>query len=159
MKSAVPDSVTSNDFADLIGVTPRHVGNLVASGIVTRAGRGRIALKASIRAMITDAKRSAGADQLSGEHAAFVKAKRRTAELRLAERQRELIPLTEAIAVIDDVVGSIRHALDAIPAQISRDPATRNTCRELIDAALERAAGKLEQLENGDLNHGTDENH
>ncbi|MBL8573000.1 MAG: hypothetical protein JNM13_04925 [Hyphomicrobiaceae bacterium] len=153
MKTSTGPTVSATELADILGCDARTVRNLAGRHPNIRAGRGAYSLKSAIAARVADAGRSRAGDAEAAERAALLAAQRRTAELRLAERQRELIPLTEAMAILDDVVATLRHALDAVPAQISRDPEARNHARDLIDAALERAAAKFKALETGETFH------
>lgn len=112
-----------------------------------RAGRGAYRVKDAILARIAEASRSKAADAEAEERARLLAAQRQIAEIRAAERLKELIPVDHATAIIDSIVATFREGLDLLPAQISSDPATRMRVRDLCDQMLIKAAEKFSVME------------
>lgn len=69
----------------------------------------------------------------------------REIELRMAEKQRELIPTEEAIAFVSDALGKLRAGMIGLPANITRDVELRRKIEAGIDAEFERSAEGFRQ--------------
>lgn len=147
MKTDLPEVVSSEEFAELVDLTPRHLRNLASAGAVTFSGRGKIALKSSVRGLIEHAKRSADRDAEAASRAALndLRAKREAAKLAII--QGEYMPVAEADALLDEIVGAIRFALDTMPSRIAGDDWNlRRKVETARDEALSAASEKLMKM-------------
>ncbi|MCA3635056.1 MAG: hypothetical protein INF18_04985 [Methylobacterium sp.] len=147
MKTEIPAIVTVDDYAELLDVTPRHVRTLVSDGICISAGRGKIALKGSIRGLLEHTKRSQDRDAEAASRAVLndLRAKREAAKLAILSG--EFIPREEAEAILDEMMAVIRFALDAMPSRIAgHDWNLRRKIETARDEALIAASEKLEKM-------------
>jgi len=145
-KSLLPENVTGEDLAALLDVDQRTVRNYAAAGVITKTSPNTYALAESVRGIIALAKKSSKNSALEKEQAALMAGKRKMIELRLAEEERRLIEMSEAEAVLDEIVGTFRAGLDSLAPRISRDPEMRRKIKVETDAILQAAADKFFQL-------------
>lgn len=117
------------------------IANLAVDGVIPK-GRNGYPLVATLQAWAAYQKTMSRAKKAPVETPAQA-AKAREIELRIAERTRELIPLVEAEAAIDDLVGMVRTELSGIPAAVTGDRDLRDKIRTGLDGALERVAQRL----------------
>jgi hypothetical protein len=147
VKTEIPEIMSVDDFANLLDVTPRHVRNLIGEGVITSAGRGKIALKRSIQGLLEHAKRSADRDAEAASRAALNEIRRKREEAKLAILAGEFMPVNDAVAILDEVVGVIRFALDVMPPRIAgNDWSLRRKIEVARDAALQSASDKLAKM-------------
>jgi hypothetical protein len=147
MKSEIPDVVTVDDFANLIGCTSRHVRNLISQRIITSAGRGKIMLPVSIRGLVDHARQSSDRDAEAASRAALNNIRHKREQTKLAVMAGEYIPVDEAAAVLDEVIATLRLALETMPARVGGDDfALRRRIEAARDEALSAASEKLENL-------------
>lgn len=147
MKTDLPEVVSSEEFAELVDLTPRHLRNLASAGAVTFAGRGKIALKSSIKGLLEHAKRSADRDAEAASRAALndIRVRREAAKLAILDGQ--FMPVEDATAILVEAIGAVRHAFDVMPARIAgTDWTLRRKIEIARDEALQRASDKLAQL-------------
>lgn len=90
-------------MAQMLGISPQRLRELVRRGTVTAAGRGRFdpfavvpAYVASLREAAAGRGSEGNALDLAQERAALAKAQREKLEREAAQARRELIPATEA---------------------------------------------------------------
>lgn len=145
-KSSLPENVTGEDLAYLLDVDQRTIRNYAAAGTITKPGPNIYPLAESIRGIIAAAKKSSRNSALEKEQAALMAGKRKMIELRLAEEERRLIEMSEAEAVLDEIVGTFRAGLDSLGPRISRDPELRRKVKVETDAILQAASDKFAQL-------------
>lgn len=146
MKTSIPEEVSAEELAALLGVTPKTVRNHADRGVVVRSGRGKYLASASIRNLLADARKASRSNELDREQLALVKEKRRAAELRNAQAEGELIDLEEAFAVLDTIIATYRIGLDSLPARITRDVALRHKIKSECDATLIEAGNKFTEF-------------
>ncbi|MFG1299142.1 type IV toxin-antitoxin system AbiEi family antitoxin domain-containing protein [Xanthobacter sp. V3C-3] len=145
-KTGFPEEVSAEELADLLGVTPKTVRNHADRGVVVRSGRGKYLVPESIRNLIADARKASRNNELDREQLALVREKRKAAELRNAQAAGELIELTEATGVLDEIIGVFRVGLDGLAPRITRDLTLRKAIRTECEAMLVAASRKFEQL-------------
>jgi hypothetical protein len=67
-----------------------------------------------------------------------------SAELRLAEARRDLVPTEDAAAAVDHLGGSISTALGGLPARVTRDIPTRRKVEQAVHQMQAQLARDLE---------------
>lgn len=142
-------TITVTEAAALIQRTPRHVQGLVERGLLKKNQRGRYALKAVIAAEAENLRQQAEAarSRTGGNRASDARA--REIELRIAERQRDLIPAEDAKAAVVHVCALVKAELTGLPARFTRDPAEKRRLEAEVDAMLHRIADAAE-VDDGD---------
>lgn len=72
-------------------------------------------------------------------------ARTREIEMRIAERQRELIPLEDARNLMGQFAALVRAELTGLPARMTRDKAERKKLEKDVDDALRRLSSKAQK--------------
>jgi uncharacterized coiled-coil protein SlyX len=132
--------ITSGLAARLLMVSPERVRQLSKEGWIEKQGRDQFYLVDVVQGYIrfrNDSERratkSAAANRVSDARA-------REVELRIAERERRLVELSEMIALADKLVGMFRAELSGLPARVTRDLQIRRTIETAINDILDRIA-------------------
>ncbi|MCA3645992.1 MAG: hypothetical protein IOC54_01435 [Methylobacterium sp.] len=147
MKTSDPDEISIERLAEIIDVTPRWVRKHVEAGTITRVGRGKVSLKQAVRALIADAKRNADRDAEAASRATLNALRAKREELKLAIISEEFMPVSEANALLDEVVGVIRFSFEAMPARVAgNDWPLRRKIEIARDEALQAASARLEKM-------------
>lgn len=145
-KSSIPEKVSGEELAALLNVDVRTIRNLATAGTITRIDRNQYPLAESVRSIIAAAKKSSKSSALEREQTAIMAGKRKMLELRIAQEEGRLIEVSEAEGVLDEIIGTFRAGLDALPARITRDVALRKQIRAEADAMLLAASEKFAAL-------------
>jgi phage terminase Nu1 subunit (DNA packaging protein) len=137
--------VTTADLALVLGVTDRRVQQLETQGVLRKLEHGEWDLAESVqgylRHRLKAKQRVTPAGGKAEEKLKAAKAARE--ELKLAVEEGRLIAADEAVATLDDIVGTLRADLAGIPARLTRDMALRERVETEIDAALGRCADRF----------------
>lgn len=151
--------ISRREAADLFGVDPSRISQLIASGHIEPVGRGQMTLASVARGYVRYWQEKASSETKTSAESRVRDARAREIEMRNEERNRRLVPDDEAIAAIDHIVGACVETFNALPAMITRDiaerkrieivvrDAQRNVARRLSEAAdLLRKGGQLPDL-------------
>lgn len=123
----LPEKISASDLSDLLDVDERTVRNLVARRVITRAGRGKFDTKATVRALLADARRNSDRDLEAAERAALNAARRRVAEARLAEIEGRSMEVEEVEAIVDEFCAVTRTEFETFAGRVAgRDWALRS---------------------------------
>jgi hypothetical protein len=141
--SELPETVPIATLAGLFGVTDRQARNLLEMSKVKSRARGHWPLAEAVRAVLAQARESREPDQLSAARARALNAKAKAQEVALARTERDLIPLEEAIAVMDELCAVTREVLIGLPARITRDLDLRRKIEAEVHAGQLRIVRKL----------------
>lgn len=137
--------VSTADLALILGISDRRVQQLETTGVLRKVEHGEWdlpeAVQAYVRHRLQAKRKQSPAGGKADEKLKAAKAARE--ELKLAVEERALIPTAEAIATIDDAIGTIRAGLAGVPARITRDMALRDRVETEIDVVLGRAADQF----------------
>jgi phage terminase Nu1 subunit (DNA packaging protein) len=143
--------VTTADLALVLGITERRIQQLEKPGVFRRLGHGEWDLADSVQSYLRHRlqseirRRRPPSRGNADEKLKTAKAARE--ELKLGLEERTLMPTEEAIAVLDDIVGTIRADMAGVPARLTRDMALRGRMETEIDAVFGRAADSFERQE------------
>ncbi len=141
----LPTAVSVSEAAALFDRTPRWLQSLAAAGFVAKAERGRYSLASVCRGVLGYYE-----DQLAKTSKGAVAyratiARTKEIELRIAERQRHLIPLEDARAEMSAVVSEVRAEIAGMGARITRDMELRRQIDSEADGILKRLAERAEK--------------
>jgi hypothetical protein len=145
-RSRKPATVSASALAQHLDLSRAYIGKLEAQGVIQRQGNGfpldhsRIAYLRYLRRERRQSPRS----EADAEHA---KAKAALLRLRIAEKQRELVPRADFDAVIDGIAGVVLTHLSSMAARCSNDLVVRRKIdavvyevrKEMAEVALEMA--------------------
>jgi hypothetical protein len=70
----------------------------------------------------------------------------RKEELAVAQTERELVPLVEAMTLVDEVAGVVVARVNAIPARLTRNIEEREQLQREVDDALTEVADRIAKL-------------
>jgi len=76
--------------------------------------------------------------------------------LRIAERQRDLIPQEDARAVIGEMAALVKAEFVGLPARVTRDLDLRRTLEQEVDASFARLAASAERARSALVTGGFD---
>jgi len=147
----LPTEVSGRALGWLLSLTDRRIRQLADQGVLTKAGRGKYLLKESVEAYFggklkaeTDARKAE--DPLEAER---VRRMRREND----EAERLLMPVEDAVAAFDTIIGSLVSDLASVPARVTEDVVVRRKIEDEINAVLaeisERCARAASDIQSG----------
>ena len=146
-RSRKPATVSGSALAYHLDCSRTYIGKLEAEGVIQRQGDDGFPLDQSRVAYLRYLRRERRQSPRSEADADFQRAKSELIRLRIAEKQRHLIPLEEAVGHMDEVVGLFISRLSGFAARCGgRDLAARRAIDQAVyDLRLEisEAATKL----------------
>ena len=103
-RSAKPATISASALAQHLDCSRTYIGKLEAEGVIQQQGGG-FPLDQSRVAYLRYLRRERRQSPRSEAEADFQRAKSELIRLRIAEKERHLIPLEEAVGHMDEVVG------------------------------------------------------
>lgn len=150
-------TVTQTNFAQIIGVSVPRVNQLIEEGIIHKNPAdksGGVLLVQSLKDFISSRKADDGGEENGDavfwkERGLHEKAKRKTAELKLAKLEREVYDAGAVDLAITEMLTMLRTHLLALPSKFATqlEGKTRNEIYDILTAEIE---GKLEEISNFD---------
>jgi hypothetical protein len=137
----------------LLKLTQPRLSQLEAAGWITRVAPGRWRLLDLVQGYVAslkdDTKRSSQTATLSRVQEARAK----EIEARTARDAGQTIAMSDALELVDVVVGGLKADLDGLPARFTRDMVERRKLEAEVNDVLTRCADRLDE-EADDLNAG-----
>lgn len=130
--SALDASLTTEQAASLIGVTDRYIRQLMQDGRFKRDANGVLTVFAVVRGYIEAKDQEIEQARLKAADNEVRRAKAKEINLRIAEKERELVPRDEVEALVQLVVGEIVSRLQGLPARFTRDINERRRLEQLV---------------------------
>lgn len=116
----IPEIVTTDELAELLGISTRNVNMLTNRGVLKKNASGRFDTRAALRDYCEYARRSRGNPALDAEKLRLTREQADKIELQNATARRELIPAAEVEREWTAVLRDIRAALLALPSRIGQ---------------------------------------
>ena len=145
-RSRKPATVSASALALHLDCSRTYIGKLEAEGVIQRQGDG-FPLDQSRVAYLRYLRRERRQSPRSEADADFQRAKSELIRLRIAEKQRHLIPLEEAVGHMDEVVGLFISRLSGFAARCGgRDLAARRSepllrlCTTIFSVAIDNSS-------------------
>ena len=154
--TSIPDEITIDDFANLIGVTPRTVRNYISNGTCTSGGRGKVLLRQSVQGCIAAARVARPDSLLDKARARALDARTRAQEQRIAREDRATISMEDAMAAIEEVTAVFVVAVESLPARLTRNMNVRAELEEMTFKVREEVADAIGKRARN-LEQGTDD--
>ncbi|WP_156438756.1 hypothetical protein [Bradyrhizobium valentinum] len=132
--------LTSNLAGRLLMISAERVRQLAKEGWIEKAGKDQFYLVDVVQGYIRFRNDSERRATKSASASRVSDARAREVELRIAERERRLVELSEMIALSDQLVGMFRAELSGLPARVTRDLQIRRTIETAINDILDRIA-------------------
>lgn len=138
--AAPPDQISLEVAGRLLKVSAERVRQLIKDGYIPRVAPGRTTVVGAVHGYIAfrdDADRRA---TKSAADSRVRDARALEIEQRVALRNREIIPLEDAVAALDFLAGKVREELTGMPARVTRDLGLRRTLEAEVNGSLKRIA-------------------
>lgn len=138
--------LSAPQVALLAGRTDRWVRGMAKDGYFEKDGRGRYRLESIIRGLLRHEDDLAARSSQSAAASKATDARTREIEQRIAIRERELIPIEDAVLAMDKVVGVVSAELSGLPARITRDLGIRKKAEAEVHGARKRIGDALAEM-------------
>lgn len=135
-KGALPEFVSTIDLAELLGYTTARIRDLSREGAIPKVDRGKFNLAETVQAFVKwkmgESSRvaaptsSTSADNLRDQRAHEI-------SIKIAQRERELIPLADAVESVDEITGEFLASLSSLPARITGVVRERQRLETIFD--------------------------
>ena len=141
------DAVTANSLATHLGMTRQNVARLTAEAVIEHRSDGYYDQTASRLRYIKHLRAEHRRSPRSEADAEYTSAKAALLRIRIAEKQKSLIPLEEAISTIDEVIGVMLTHMSGMAARCGgHDLQLRRRIEQVVyetRVAMSEAASKL----------------
>jgi hypothetical protein len=145
MSGASDDLIPIAEAAKLLMVTDVWVRQLAKQGYITIPERGKVSRVGAVQGYIRSLKDEERRSSKSAAASRVQIARAREIELRTAEREKFLIRTDEAMAVLDEIVGSLVSEASGIPARVTADIELRNKIETALHDLFARASDRLNE--------------
>jgi len=132
--------------AKLLMVSPEWIRRLSKDGWIPKVERGRYRVVDVVQGYIRFLKDEARRSSKTASHNRLQDVRTRKEELAVAQAERELVPLAEAMTLVDEVAGAVVARINAIPARVTRNIEQRSLLQREVDDALAEVADRIEKL-------------
>lgn len=140
-----PILVSQRELSARLGLTTRWIYDLTQDGVFVQVSGKKYDLDASHRAyaehrlkLVTEKKAPSASESLA-------KRKEELLQRRLDRESRTIIPMADALAVVDYVTGAFNEAISGLPARITRNIDERKRIETICDGvrtSLDKAFGE-----------------
>lgn len=136
-------TVGTAGMAALLGITPRFLQIKVKDGTLPSLGRGCFDPIATTAAYVEFVR--VGADRKVGSESMDRLREEKALDIRMNRERKagQLIALTEAVAVADDMAGLYLSSLTGLPARITGVPRERQRLNGIFDTERQRLADRF----------------
>ena len=132
--------------ARLLMISDERIRQLQKQGYIPRAlKRGVVPLVGAVQGYLRYLREDERQSSKSAAANRVTDARTREIELRIAERQRDLIPQDDARAVIGEMAAMVKAEFVGLPARVTRDLDLRRTLEQEVDASFARLAASAER--------------
>ncbi len=143
--AGLPEAIGAGALGRMLDVSAQFLGNLLRDGHIHRAAQhGHYQLEASVRGYVHFLRENRKTTSKTAAAQRLQEARADEVQLRVAERQRELIPIDDAEAALDFVLASVRSELSGISARVTRDVPLRRQIEREINESMDRMAAALD---------------
>ena len=142
-------------MANLLLTEERYLRKLYADGIVQKNEDGKYSVDKSVPSYIRHLKNQIEKARSSAPKNPAQAARTQEIQLRIDREMRKLVPVEDALAMIDDVFGVLRSEQTGLATAITRDIELRKKIEEGIDESYNRAVARIKRdtaaIKSGDL--------
>ncbi|WP_099863747.1 hypothetical protein [Pararhizobium haloflavum] len=126
--------------ARLLMISEERVRQLCKMDYIPRIARGKVTLVGAVQGYIRFLKDEERRSSKSATATRMQDAKATEIDLRIRERLRQLVPIEDAQAAFDIVLGKVREEFDGMPARTTRDMELRRKLEAEVNDSLKRIA-------------------
>ena len=133
-------TITTQQACRLLMISDERIRQIAKMGYIPKLAKGRYNLVELVQGYIKFLKDDDRRSSKSATASRMQDAKTAEIEMRLAEKRRELIPVEDAQAAVDVIVGKVRAEFSGLPARATRDMTLRRVLEAETNASLNRVA-------------------
>ena len=114
--------VSTQELADILGVTPRWINRLTTDGILTKIERGQYRLCKSVQNYVSESNQQKEEKKVNAydtEKTLLTRAQREKAEIELKALKNEMYNSNEIVPVIQGLLLNVRNRLLAVPQRVA----------------------------------------
>ncbi|QPC87134.1 hypothetical protein GA830_10550 [Mesorhizobium sp. NBSH29] len=139
--------VNRTEMAIHLGVTIQWIGKLAEEGVLIRAdGRGKFQFSESVQSFIRHKTASIERQSQSTSADALRDQRAHEISIKIARQERDLIPLDDAMAVTEKLVGIFLESISGLPARMTRVPRERQRFEAICDEERLRLSDRFGEL-------------
>ena len=142
---SAPGTISRETAAKLLMVTPRYISMLVKDGWIQKGPEDHYTTVGVVQGYIKFLKDDVRRNSQQTAQSKAADARAREIELRIAQRERTLVPVDEAVAAMSFAIGAVRAEIEGAAANITRDRELRNRIQDAHDGILKRAAQRIDR--------------
>ena len=145
-KSESGDLIALEVAARLLMIGPERVRQLIKMGYIARAKPGRTTIVSAVQGYIRFLKDE---DRKTSKTAADTRVRDARAaeiEMRVAIQQRHMIPIEDATALVDILVGKVREEITGLPARVTRNVDLRRKIEAEVNGSQVRISEAVTAL-------------
>jgi hypothetical protein len=120
---SLPKEITTGELASLLGVSTRNVGLLTEKGVLQKLKHGVYNLQDSVRAYVLHRESVVVEKHAVGEHGQLqtetLRQKLKLLSLDVAERERQVIPVSEVVSWSTKYISVCKDGLLALPTKLA----------------------------------------
>lgn len=135
--------ITLDQASRLLGIGPERIRMLQRSGHIAKAKPGHVLLVSAVQGYIAFLKEVAAKTTKTAADSRVRDARASEIEMRNAERMRKLVPVEDATAAQDYLVGVVSEVIGGLAARVTRDIDLRRKIEAEVNAAKEKIAKAL----------------
>lgn len=141
-KLIADQAVNQTEMAAILGISTRMLRIYVADGVIEKQ-KATFPIGQTVRAYADHLKN--GSAKKSGNTSMDALRDEKTKEIRMnrARKERELIPIDEALATHQELIGMFSAYLTGLPAEMAKDVRERRRLEDIIDVGKQRLADRL----------------
>jgi hypothetical protein len=140
-----PLTMPAGEIARMLNVTTERLRQLSREGAIPKAVRGVYPVVETTQGYIRFLKADERRNSQSQAESGLKKARQREVELRIAQKEGDVVDFDDAKAAFSQILGGFRAELNGIPAAVSRDRAVRAAVTKGINDALTRCEARFRE--------------
>lgn len=138
--------IPADQLAKVFGDVEGRLAGLIGGGLIEQDGQGRVSLVDAVRVFLDDLRSDLRSSSRTASAERARAARASAAELRLAEMNREVVPVEDLEYLTEYLAGAINTAILAVAPRITRDIATRRQIDAAVTATRQALAADVERL-------------
>jgi hypothetical protein len=138
--------VSADQLATIFGDAEGRLAGLIKAGRIEQDSQGHVPLVAAVQTFLDDLRADLRSSSRTASAERARAARASAAELRLAEMNREVVPVEDLEYLTEYLAGAINTAIVAVSPRITRDIATRRQIDAAVTATRQALAADVERL-------------
>lgn len=145
-KNTIREKISGKELGAILGIGERWVRDLEKQGVIVKLGYGEYDLAASVQGYIrfkVESEVRAAKPSALDDRTDYERERARKLKLHNDQTENMLVPVADATAAVEGIVGYTRASLSAMPARLSDDVVLRRRVETEIDVILNGLADRL----------------